>query len=167
MFWTVHSVKEAGEYTYTMEHFCPWGRGALEWDGLCSHNPMQEGIDYDELLPREVLEAKAAERKEKRKEYLAQYRAQPELKAKTSSEKNKQRKREYLSRRRPVRQCGWPWPIPTGRGVSASVRRNWESERLPWPWRSLFWPRGAFKGGALLIMGNQPSQPPAQTRVVG
>ncbi|KAH6857017.1 hypothetical protein B0I37DRAFT_352023 [Chaetomium sp. MPI-CAGE-AT-0009] len=70
-FWTVYSVQE---------------------------NPIQEGIGYDELLPREVLEALAAERKENRKEYNDRPEVRAKDKERRSSEYDKQRRKEYAAR---------------------------------------------------------------------
>jgi hypothetical protein len=62
MIWAHHTVKRASEYLYRMEHICLWDRRHidLEWDGLCSHNPLSEALAHT-LLTREQAEISAAE----------------------------------------------------------------------------------------------------------
>jgi hypothetical protein len=73
LFWAMYSAKGV-EYTYFIEHLCPWGRAALEWGGLCSHNPLTESLgDWESLTP-EAREEKARQASEKKKESAKRYR---------------------------------------------------------------------------------------------
>jgi rubrerythrin len=51
---------------YGMGHICPWDRNTLEYDGLCSHPCLNEGIRGDFDMTAEQLEAQAIEREQKR-----------------------------------------------------------------------------------------------------
>lgn len=58
---------------------CPWERASLEWHGLCSHNPLTEGVSGNFNLTKEQLEEMAAIIKEKSIAYRkAHKRAQRE-----------------------------------------------------------------------------------------
>lgn len=56
---------------YGMSHMCPWDRRALEYDGLCSHCALNEGIRGDFDLTEEQLEVLAVEKEKKRLELKA------------------------------------------------------------------------------------------------
>jgi hypothetical protein len=47
---------------YGMAHICLWDRSDLEWDGLCSHCSLFEGIPGDFGLTAEEIEALSAEK---------------------------------------------------------------------------------------------------------
>lgn len=51
---------------FGMGHISPWDRSAVEYDGLCSHCSLNEGIVGDFDLSAEELEAQAIQRKEMR-----------------------------------------------------------------------------------------------------
>ena len=51
---------------YGMSHVCLWDRSTLEWDGLCSHCSLNEGVCGDFDLSAEELEAQAVDKEEKR-----------------------------------------------------------------------------------------------------
>jgi hypothetical protein len=60
LFWTMHSLHGHRDMT----HLCPWGITTLEYDGMCSHNPLMEGPqgDFDDnpmQLTEEQLEERA------------------------------------------------------------------------------------------------------------
>ena len=52
--------------TYGVSHICLWDRDTLEYDGLCSHSALNEGIRGDFNLIAEQLEAQAIEKEQKR-----------------------------------------------------------------------------------------------------
>lgn len=62
MFWAMKA--RLGDYG--MGHICLWDRHTLEYDGLCSHPSLNEGIHGDFDLSAEQLEAQAIEREQKR-----------------------------------------------------------------------------------------------------
>lgn len=62
MFWAMKA--RLGDYG--MGHICLWDRSTLEYDGLCSHPCLNEGIHGDFDMTPEQLEAYAAEREQKR-----------------------------------------------------------------------------------------------------
>lgn len=70
-FWALASTTE---YGYSMADFCPWARDTLEYDGLCSHNPLYEAPAGDFSLSAEELEAIAAEVADRRASYMVDYR---------------------------------------------------------------------------------------------
>lgn len=61
-FWATKAKK--GDYG--MVHLCSWGRDTLEYDGLCSHVALNEGIPGDFDMSPEELEANAAKKEKKR-----------------------------------------------------------------------------------------------------
>jgi hypothetical protein len=58
MLWAMRTV--SGDYGMT--HICLWDRNTLEYEGLCSHCSLNEGISGDFGLSAEALEALAAEK---------------------------------------------------------------------------------------------------------
>lgn len=56
LFWAMYAKTEFG---YGLADMCLWGRTALEYDGLCSHNALREVPAGDFDLTPEELEAKA------------------------------------------------------------------------------------------------------------
>ncbi|TVY33438.1 Aconitate hydratase, mitochondrial [Lachnellula subtilissima] len=56
--WTLNSKTE---YGYGLTAMCRWGRESLEYDGLCSHNPLGESPPGEFNLTPEELEATVAE----------------------------------------------------------------------------------------------------------
>ncbi|KAH7416943.1 hypothetical protein BKA64DRAFT_283440 [Cadophora sp. MPI-SDFR-AT-0126] len=60
MFWAM----KAKLADYGMSHICLWDRANLEYDGLCSHPSLKEGIRGDFGLSAEEIEVLAAERKQ-------------------------------------------------------------------------------------------------------
>lgn len=84
---------------YGMAHMCHWARDTLEYDGLCSHNPLTEAPAGDHSLSPEELEAQAAEIFRRRAEYYREYRQKAradnleEYKAKVNSNR-----RAYIKR---------------------------------------------------------------------
>jgi hypothetical protein len=68
MFWTMKAVTK----DYGMGHICLWDRFTLEYDGLCSHCCLNEGIYSDFDLSTEQLEAQAIEKEQKRLELKAE-----------------------------------------------------------------------------------------------
>jgi len=52
---------------YGMAHICRWDREDLDYDGLCSHYCLNEGIPRDYELSAEQLEALSVEKNKKRK----------------------------------------------------------------------------------------------------
>lgn len=62
------------EYGYSMAAFCPWARDTLEYDGLCSHNPLCESTFSDYSLSAEELSAMAVQMEERRARYMIDYR---------------------------------------------------------------------------------------------
>lgn len=61
MFWAMHPDARDVDRT----ECCPWDSVKFEFDGLCSHCALNEGIDGDFDLSPEQLEAKGEARKEK------------------------------------------------------------------------------------------------------
>jgi len=62
---------------YGFGDLCPWPKDTLEWDGLCSHNPLVMdiiGADYD-FTPEELKELAAALKEKKRLYQLDYHRA--------------------------------------------------------------------------------------------
>jgi len=68
LFWAMSSQKEL----HSCRDLCPWSRDLLEWDGLCSHNPLIEAVPGNFDLSREQLEEMAAVTKEKARVRLGQ-----------------------------------------------------------------------------------------------
>jgi hypothetical protein len=64
MLWAMRTVTTKD---YGMAHICLWDRDTLEYDGLCSHCCLNEGIPGDFELSAEELEVLAVEKNEKRK----------------------------------------------------------------------------------------------------
>jgi hypothetical protein len=64
VFWAAKS-KTADMFGFA--DMCPWDRDTLEYDGLCSHNPLSESPLGDFTLSAEQLETMAAEYSEKRR----------------------------------------------------------------------------------------------------
>jgi hypothetical protein len=121
VFWCIYSkTKDYGG----MDKFCLWPLDTLEYDGLCSHDPLHESVAGNFSLSAEELEAQAAEfsrrRAEKEREreanrkakdpiqyaaqrlqYSATYREKNPDKVKTSSknsrEKIKKQKTHYCA----------------------------------------------------------------------
>ena len=63
IFWAMRTVNK----DYGMSHICLWDSHTLEWDSLCSHCCLIEGIrEGDFELSAEELEAQAIQRKENR-----------------------------------------------------------------------------------------------------
>lgn len=59
-FWAMQSqIKD-----YGMSSFCPWPNGVFVYHGLCSHNPMWEGVKADFDLTVEQLKEMATVVKE-------------------------------------------------------------------------------------------------------
>ena len=58
MLWAMKTVSR----DYGMAHICLWDRSDLEWDGLCSHCSLFEGIPGDFGLTAEEIEALSAEK---------------------------------------------------------------------------------------------------------
>lgn len=56
LFW---AIRCSTEYGFGLHHTCPWGSNNLEYDGLCSHSPLMEGVVSDFDLSPEELEAAA------------------------------------------------------------------------------------------------------------
>ena len=63
LFWTMRGITR----TWGMGHICPWDRSLLEYDGLCSHCSLNEGIHDDFDLTAEQLEAQAVDKEQKRR----------------------------------------------------------------------------------------------------
>jgi hypothetical protein len=62
------------DFGYGMVHICQWARNTLEYDGLCSHNPLNETPSGDHGITAEELEAQAAESLQKRTDYFRDWR---------------------------------------------------------------------------------------------
>lgn len=58
VFWAVNTKREYGS---CLVDLCQWARDTLEYDGLCSHNALQELPTGDLTLSAEELEAKATQ----------------------------------------------------------------------------------------------------------
>jgi len=58
---------------HSCRDLCPWSRDLLEWDGLCSHNPLKEAVPGDFDLSREQLEEMAAVIREKARVRLSSF----------------------------------------------------------------------------------------------
>jgi hypothetical protein len=71
VFWALISKTD---YGYGLAHVCQWDRDSLEYDGLCSHNPLTESPAGDYALSAEQLEAHAAEVKQRRLEINKEWR---------------------------------------------------------------------------------------------
>jgi hypothetical protein len=67
IFWAMYSVGAIGSEPYVGEHLCIWGRGALEWDGLCTHNPLMEPLGPDVLLTEAQLATKYMDLRERKR----------------------------------------------------------------------------------------------------
>jgi hypothetical protein len=52
---------------YGMAHICRWDREDLDYDGLCTHCCMNEGVSGNFELSAEQLEALSVEKNKKRK----------------------------------------------------------------------------------------------------
>ena len=63
LFWAMRTVTKY----YGMAHICRWDREDLDYDGLCSHYCLNEGIPRDYELSAEQLEALSVEKNKKRK----------------------------------------------------------------------------------------------------
>jgi hypothetical protein len=59
VFWAINCNTD---YGFGMLDICQWEIEALDYDGLCSHNPLSEAPAGDHNLSAEELEAQAAER---------------------------------------------------------------------------------------------------------
>lgn len=68
MFWTMRERTR----NHDMSHICLWDRTTLEYDGLCSHCSLNEGILGDFDLSPEQLEAQAIDKEQKRLELKAE-----------------------------------------------------------------------------------------------
>lgn len=62
-FWAMKAKKK----DYGMGHICFWDRTQLEYDGLCTHCALDEGVRGEFELSAEQLEVYAKEREEKRR----------------------------------------------------------------------------------------------------
>jgi hypothetical protein len=71
IFWAMKTVTK----DYGMAHICLWDREVLDYDGLCSHCCLYEGIRGDFELSAEQLEASAIQKKETRATKQAVYNA--------------------------------------------------------------------------------------------
>jgi hypothetical protein len=69
MFWTVRDTGNKIGYA----DISPWSRDMVEYDPLCSHNPLAEIPEGDHNLSAEQLEARAAEMIARRKDYIRNY----------------------------------------------------------------------------------------------
>jgi hypothetical protein len=69
MLWAMRTVSKE----YVMAHICLWDRSTFEYEGLCSHCSLNEGIAGDFCLSAEDLEAQAVEKKAARTLYQAEY----------------------------------------------------------------------------------------------
>lgn len=72
LFWAMHSKKSS----YGLDHICQWPLDSVEWTGLCSHNPLMEGIRTGEVdfdFTPEQLEEMAAATKAKNRAYQDVY----------------------------------------------------------------------------------------------
>lgn len=58
---------------YGMSDLCPWPDGFFSYHGLCSHNPIWEGIGAEFDLTVEQLEEMATVVKENTQLYMAEY----------------------------------------------------------------------------------------------
>ena len=67
IFWAMRTLKG----TYGMAHLCPWGNTALEYDGMCSHCSLNEGIRAHWDMTPDQLEQAAADAEKKRRELKA------------------------------------------------------------------------------------------------
>lgn len=63
MFWAMRTPSGAD---YGMSHVCVWDRQTMEYDGLCSHCALNEGIRGNFEMTADELEAYAVEMEEKR-----------------------------------------------------------------------------------------------------
>ena len=75
-FWALRSKTE---YGYGLAHICKWPRDELEYDGLCSHNPLVEIPAGDHSLSAEELEAQAVEALERRADSVRRCREKARL----------------------------------------------------------------------------------------
>ncbi|KAL2064913.1 hypothetical protein VTL71DRAFT_4053 [Oculimacula yallundae] len=58
------------------KHLCPWPIGSVDWDGLCSHNPLKERLEGDtENLTPEEIEAKAKNQHQRKLDYIKDFSA--------------------------------------------------------------------------------------------
>ncbi|RDW73886.1 hypothetical protein BP5796_07328 [Coleophoma crateriformis] len=73
IFWAVRCKNDNGK-SYVHLYICPWDHATLEYDGLCSHNPLSEVPPGDHELSAEQLEAQAAELKQNRADYISEWR---------------------------------------------------------------------------------------------
>jgi len=73
IFWAMRTVNKANDYG--MGHICSWDRSTLEYDGLCSHCCLNEGVVSDYELSKRELEELDLKRKADMAEYDAEYRA--------------------------------------------------------------------------------------------
>jgi len=86
--WTVKTQTESG---FGLTSLCRWGRHTLEYEGLCSHNPLKETVGRDFNLSAEELEAPGAVASERNRKYNTTYMqnaraANPEKTRKLSKE---------------------------------------------------------------------------------
>lgn len=95
VFWTLHRHNKS----YGLGDICPWPRDTFQWSGLCSHNPLIEGIrsnEHDLDFTAEQLQQMAAQIKEKNRLYQVSYQkilrveATPEYKARQNRNNKKQ-----------------------------------------------------------------------------
>jgi hypothetical protein len=66
--WAMRTTKR----DYGMSQICPWPLDTLEYDGLCSHPSLREGVSSDFDLTPEQLEATVAELKQRRTDLTAE-----------------------------------------------------------------------------------------------
>ena len=71
VFWAISCKSEFG---HGMAHVCKWGIDAVDYDGLCSHNPLWERPSGDHSLSAEELEAQAADLLDCRTRYIREWR---------------------------------------------------------------------------------------------
>jgi hypothetical protein len=69
LLWAMWSTVE----TYDLPSELHWDINIKEWDGLCSHNPLTEGINGDNGTTPEQLEEIAAATKAKNVQYMREY----------------------------------------------------------------------------------------------
>jgi hypothetical protein len=95
VFWAMYSIRPIGSEPYIGEHLCIWGWGELEWDGLCTHNPLMEPLGTDALLTEAQLAAKYMDQRAKSRLESREFR-------RLNPEGPRKQKRDSYARRRPV-----------------------------------------------------------------
>jgi hypothetical protein len=67
VFWAMRTTKR----DYGMSQICPWPLDTFEYNGLCSHCSLREGVSGDFDLTPEEIEATAAKLKQRRTDLVA------------------------------------------------------------------------------------------------